>query len=73
MVPAGSDNTFQVTENTRIIAVNIPNDQSAADKPWRAYITSVDNLETLTGYDFLSNVSIDIQRILESRVDGGNS
>ncbi|GAB2516530.1 DNA/RNA non-specific endonuclease [Spirosoma aerophilum] len=73
VVPTGSDNTFQVTENTRIIAVNIPNNQSAADKPWRAYITSVDELENLTGYDFLSNVSIDIQRIIEKRIDGGNS
>jgi endonuclease G len=73
VIPSSGDNTFQVTENTRIIAVNIPNNQSAADKPWRAYITSVDELENLTGYDFLSNVPIDIQRILEKRVDGGNS
>ena len=49
LVPAGSDNTFQINENTRVIAINIPNDQSAADKPWRAYLTSVDELEKLTG------------------------
>ena len=42
VVPASSDNTFQLTENTRVIAVNIPNNQSAADKPWQAYLTSVD-------------------------------
>ncbi len=73
VVPINGDNTFQITANTRIIAVNIPNDQSAADKPWRAYLTSVDELENLTGYDFLSNVPIDIQRIIEKRIDGGNS
>lgn len=73
VVPAGSDNTFQVTANTRIIAVTIPNAQSAADKPWRAYVTSVDALEQLTGYDFLSTVPIDVQRIIEARIDGGNS
>lgn len=73
IVPIGSDNAFQLTENTRIIAVNIPNTQAAADKPWRAYLTSVDQLETLTGYDFLSNVAVDIQRIIEMRIDGGNS
>ena len=73
VVPTGSDNTFQVTANTRVIAVNIPNDQTAADKPWRAYITSVDNLENSTGYDFLSNVPTDIQLIIEQRIDGGNS
>ena len=72
VVPAGADNTFQITENTRIIAVNIPNEQSAADKPWRAYSTSVDQLEALTGYDFLSNVPTAIQQVIESRIDGGN-
>ena len=73
VIPVNSDATFQLTENTRVIAVSIPNNQTAADKPWRAYLTSVDQLETLTGYDFLSNVSVDIQRIIEMRVDGGNS
>ncbi len=73
VVPINGGNTFQVTTNTRIIAVNIPNDQSAADKPWRAYLTSIDELENLTGYNFLSNVPIDIQRIIEKRIDGGNS
>ena len=73
VIPTSSDNVFQLTPNTRIIAVNIPNDQSAADKPWKAYITSVDALEALTGYDFLSNVPVDIQRIIEMRIDGGNS
>ena len=73
VVPASSDATFQINENTRVIAVNIPNNQTAADKPWRAYLTSVDQLETLTGYDFLSNVSTIVQRVIEMRIDGGNS
>ena len=73
VIQTGSDGSFQITENTRVIAVNIPNDQTAADKPWRAYLTSVDQLESLTGYDFLSNVPADIQHIIEMRVDGGNS
>ena len=73
VVPAGSDTGFTITENTRVIAVNIPNEQTASDKPWRAYLTSVDALESLTGYDFLSNVPVDIQQIIEMRIDGGNS
>ncbi|QMW01350.1 DNA/RNA non-specific endonuclease [Spirosoma foliorum] len=73
VVPSGSDNGFQLTSNTRIIAVNIPNNQTAADKPWRAYLTSVDELEKLTGYDFLSNVPADVQQVIEKQIDGGNS
>lgn len=73
IVPASASTTFEPTANTRVIAVNIPNNQSAADRPWRAYVTSIDALETLTGYDFLSNVPTEVQRILEARIDGGNS
>lgn len=73
VLPTGSDDVARVSTNTRIIAVNIPNNQSAADKPWRAYVTSVDELEKLTGYDFLSNVPTEVQRIIEARIDGSNS
>lgn len=73
VLPTGSDDVDRISTDTRIIAVNIPNNQTAADKPWRAYITSVDALEDLTGYNFLSNVSTAVQRIIEARIDGGNS
>lgn len=73
VLPTGSTDAARVSTNTRIIAVTIPNTQLAADKPWQAYLTSVDALEKLTGYDFLSNVATDVQRIIEARIDGGNS
>ncbi|QNP29208.1 DNA/RNA non-specific endonuclease [Cylindrospermopsis curvispora] len=57
-----------VNANTRVIAVNIPNDEQL-DNNWRLFRTSVDKLEELTGYDFLSTVSPDIQKIIESQVD----
>lgn len=73
VVPTSASNTFELSPNTRVIAVNIPNTQSAADKPWRAYLTTIDALESLTGYDFLSNVPTEVQRILEAQTDGDNS
>ncbi|QHV98839.1 DNA/RNA non-specific endonuclease [Spirosoma endbachense] len=73
VLPTGSNDAERVSTDTRIIAVNIPNNQTAADKPWRAYMTSIDALEDLTGYNFLSNVPTGIQRIIEARIDGGNS
>ncbi|MFN6565200.1 MAG: DNA/RNA non-specific endonuclease [Nostoc sp. ChiSLP01] len=57
-----------ITANTRVIAVNIPNEQEI-NNDWRAYKVSVDQLENLTGYDFLSNVSPEIQSVIESKVD----
>jgi endonuclease G len=57
-----------VNVNTRVIAVSIPNDEQL-DNNWRVFRTSVDKLEELTGYDFLSTVSPDIQKVIESQVD----
>ncbi|BAY15047.1 DNA/RNA non-specific endonuclease [Anabaenopsis circularis NIES-21] len=57
-----------ITANTRVIAVNIPNEQEL-NNDWRAYKVSVDQLEQLTGYDFLSLVSPNIQEVIESKVD----
>lgn len=57
-----------ITANTRVIAVNIPNEQEI-NNDWRAYKVSVDQLENLTGYDFISNISPNIQEVIESKVD----
>ncbi|QLE46569.1 DNA/RNA non-specific endonuclease (plasmid) [Nostoc sp. C052] len=57
-----------ITANTRVIAVNIPNEQEI-NNDWRTYKVSVDELEKLTNYDFLSNVSPNIQEVIESKVD----
>ena len=57
-----------VTKNTRVIAVNIPNDY-IINNDWKAYKVSVDELERLTGYDLISNVSPNIQAVIESKVD----
>jgi DNA/RNA endonuclease G (NUC1) len=60
------DNIKRVTTSTRVIAVLIPNSQSCSEKEWGDYMVSVDKIEALTGYDFLSNVSVDIQKIIEA-------
>ena len=57
-----------IDRDTRVIAVNVPNYLRVNDD-WRTYRVSVDNLENLTGYDFLSNVSSDIQAEIEAIVD----
>ncbi|MGG6266152.1 DNA/RNA non-specific endonuclease [Leptolyngbya sp. AN03gr2] len=60
-----------VTEKTRVIAIDVPNIQGIKDKTWRDYRLSVDELEQKTGYDFLSNVPEAIQNAIESTVDRG--
>lgn len=60
-----------ISNTTRVIAINVPNNQGIRERNWRSFRVSVDQLETATGYDFLSKVPEDIQRVLESQVDQG--
>lgn len=57
-----------ITTKTRAIAVNIPN-QQGIDPDWRKYRVSVDEIEELTGYNFLSNVPENIQDTIEDKID----
>jgi endonuclease G, mitochondrial len=56
-----------ITANTRVIAVDMPNDNGIRAKSWTAYRTTVDQIEAATGYDLLSNVPVEIQSVIESR------
>jgi endonuclease G, mitochondrial len=69
VLPIGQNDVQRINENTRIIAVNIPNQNSVGADSWKKYRVSVDELESLTGFDFLSNIATDIQAVIESRVD----
>ncbi len=55
-----------ITPSTQVIAVVIPN-RKRLNRNWQSYITSVDRVEQLTGYDFFSAVSLPIQSVIESR------
>lgn len=66
-----ADQASDVNTGTRIIAVNMPNTQSVNTQPWGYYRISVDQLEALTGYDFLSNIPVEIQNSIEASVDAG--
>jgi len=69
VIPNGNGDLSRITTATRVIAVKLPNDQSCTSTDWKPYRVSVDAIETLTGYDFLSNVSTDIQTVIEASVD----
>lgn len=68
ILPNGTNDINRVTTATRIIAVNMPNDQGISFN-WRNFRTTVDDIENLTGYDFFENIPDNIETILESRVD----
>ncbi|NJN32856.1 MAG: DNA/RNA non-specific endonuclease [Synechococcales cyanobacterium RM1_1_8] len=61
----------EISEATRVIAVNLPNVSGIGNRPWQDFITTVDELEELTGFDFLSTVDDDVEAVIERRADGG--
>ncbi|HEY4789393.1 MAG TPA: DNA/RNA non-specific endonuclease [Bacteroidales bacterium] len=73
VLPEGNNDVSRIDTNTRIIAVFIPNNQECSQKSWGEYRVSVDKLQELTGYDFLSNVPTDIQKVIEVKVDSGET
>src|SRR4029079_3572683 len=62
----------RVTAATRTIAVLMPNMQGIRNNDWHIYLTTVDNLEALTCYDFFANVSDAIENAIEAGTDGNN-
>ncbi|MGB7412604.1 MAG: DNA/RNA non-specific endonuclease [Thermosynechococcaceae cyanobacterium] len=62
-----------ITAQTLVMAVDMPNQNSAATAPWRRYLVSVDSLERQTGYDFLNKVDPSIQAAVESRIDASGA
>lgn len=73
LILQNGDNDLQrVTASTRTIGVIMPN-QAPISSVWQQYIASVDQIEELTGYDFFSNVSTEIQESIESSLDPAGS
>ncbi len=68
VLPSGSNDVSRVTTSTRLIAVVVPN-QNGISSDWRTFRYSVDYVESLTGYNFFSNVPTAIQASIESTVD----
>ena len=70
VLPVGTGDASRVTGSTRVIAIDTPNDNSL-NTSWGTYRTTVNAIESATGYDLLSAVSTTVQSVVEARVDNG--
>ena len=68
VLTAGNSDLSRITTSTRVIAVNTPNNNSLSSD-WKSYRTSVDAIESATGYDLLSAVPTSVQSVIEAQVD----
>jgi DNA/RNA endonuclease G (NUC1) len=71
VLPEGTNDLSRVTTATRVIAVDMTNDNNQISRTadWKTFRVSVDAIEAITGYDFLGKVSPTIQTTIESVVD----
>lgn len=75
ILPSGEDDLKRIDAQTRVVAVLMPNQDGPeiSGGKWSDYLTSVDKIEELTGYDFLSNLPKGVQDALEAKVDSGRA
>jgi endonuclease G len=71
VLPLGDNDVSRVNASTRVIAVIMPNDNSI-NSDWHTYLTTVNAVEALTGYDFFANVPDIVENSIEAGVDGNN-
>ncbi len=71
ILPLGDNDISRVSAATRTIAVIMPN-QNSIDSDWHTYLTTVDAVEALTGYDFFANVPDIVENSIEAGIDGNN-
>jgi endonuclease G len=68
VIPNGNGDLARITSSTRVIAVNTPN-INTTNSDWKTYRTSVNAIETATGYDILSALPTGVQSVVEATVD----
>ncbi len=71
-VPQGA-NVSAINENTRVIAVYMPNVKGIKNADWQLYRTNVRAIEQSTGYNLLSNLPQNLQDVLENKLDTVNN
>lgn len=73
IVPAGANPLAAINENTRVIAVDMPNVKGIKNADWQIYRTSVRDIEQKTGLNLLSNLPQDVQDKIETKTDTVNN
>lgn len=71
ILPNGSNDISRVTTSTRIISINVPNNQNISTD-WRQFTTSVNAIENITGYDLFENIPNNIESVIEARIDNSS-
>jgi endonuclease G len=69
ILPEGDKDLNRISAATRVVAVDMPNNQPVDNLPWYDYRVSIDEIEMATGHDFLDTLPSALQQQLESLAD----
>ena len=70
ILPNGSNDLERVTRSTRTIGIIVPNFTPLnINAPWRDFRVTVDAVEVLSGYNFLSQIPKNTQELIERKRD----
>ena len=68
LIPNGNDDLRRINSNARVIAVIIPN-SNTAKSDWKRYRTNVQAIQDATGYLLLTNIPASIRKTLLKKID----
>ncbi|SHF10745.1 DNA/RNA non-specific endonuclease [Pedobacter caeni] len=68
VLPNGNNDISRITSTTRVIAINTPN-TNTINSDWKTYRTSVNSIETATGYNFFASIPATVRTALKQNVD----
>jgi len=68
----GENDLERVSTSTRVIAVDMVNDENVIGVSWGDFRVSVDAIEAKTNLDLLSNLPNNLEEVLEDLVDDGD-
>jgi endonuclease G len=65
----GSDDVNQITSDTRVLTVEMPNDNDVVNDEWAQYRTTPAQIELQTGLHFFTGLSPEVARVLREKMD----
>jgi endonuclease G len=72
-LPQGDRDLERINANTRVIAVDMPNEDGIRGTRWQRYLTTPAALERETGYQFFTSLAPDVQSALRNKRDRGRA
>jgi endonuclease G len=72
VLPEGENDLQRINATTRVIAVDIPNENGIENNPWQQYVTNIAAIERASGLTLLSHVPEPARSALKSKTDVGS-